>query len=211
VSSDPTGFLYPFLGAEETDLDSVLADVEASTVRKGQDVIALRRAIDFGAVTSCGLAIRGRLERGGRLIAFGNGGSSTDAQDVAGDCFARGWPAVALTNDAATITAVGNDVGYDKVFARQLIPLARTEDVALAISTSGSSPNVVAGLEEAHRRGLLTCAITGYDGGRLRQLDWLDHLFVAPSDYVPRLQEAHATIYHLLLEVIGESRRRPGT
>jgi D-sedoheptulose 7-phosphate isomerase len=121
-----------------------------------------------------------------------------------GDCLARGWPAIALTNDAATITAVGNDVGYDKVFARQLIPLARAEDVALAISTSGSSPNVIAGLEEAHRRHLLTCAITGYDGGRLRELPWLDHLFVAPSDYIPRLQEAHATVYHLLLEAIGD-------
>jgi D-sedoheptulose 7-phosphate isomerase len=204
VKSDPTGFLYPFLGAEEKDLDAVLADVEASTLRKGQDVIELRRSIDVDAVVECGVAIRERLERGGRLIAFGNGGSSTDAQDVAGDCLARGWPAVALTNDVATITAVGNDVGYDKVFARQLIPLARAEDVALAISTSGSSRNVIAGLEEAHRRQMLTCAITGYDGGRLRELPWLDHLFIVPSDYIPRLQEAHATIYHLLLDVIGD-------
>lgn len=204
MKSDPTGFLYPFLGAEEKDLDAVLADVEASTLRKGQDVIELRRSIDVDAVVECGVAIRERLERGGRLIAFGNGGSSTDAQDVAGDCLARGWPAVALTNDAATITAVGNDVGYDKVFARQLIPLARAEDVALAISTSGSSLNVIAGLEEAHRRQMLTCAITGYDGGRLRELPWLDHLFIVPSDYIPRLQEAHATIYHLLLDVIGD-------
>ncbi len=204
MSTDPTGFLYPFLGAEEKGLDVVLADVSASTHRKGQDVIELRRAIDVDAVLDCGLAIRERLERGGRLIAFGNGGSSTDAQDVVGDCLARGWPAVALTNDAATITAVGNDVGYDKVFARQLIPLARAEDVALAISTSGSSPNIVAGLEEAHRRGMLTCGITGYDGGRLAELDWLDRLFVVRNDYIPRLQEAHATIYHLLLEVIGE-------
>lgn len=199
-----TDFLYPFLERRETDLPAVLADVEASTVRKGADAIALRRGIDVDAVIACGEAIRGRLERGGRLIAFGNGGSSTDAQDVTGDCLARGWPSVALTNDAATITAVGNDVGYDKVFARQLIPLARPGDVALAISTSGSSQNVVAGLEEAHRRGLLTCAVTGYDGGLLAELPWLDHVFVARSDYIPRLQEVHATIYHLLLEVIGE-------
>ena len=204
MKQDATDFLYPFLGAGEKDLASVLADVEASTVRKGADVGELRRGIDLDAVIACGAAIGERLERGGRLIAFGNGGSSTDAQDVAGDFLARGWPAVALTNDVATITAVGNDVGYDKVFARQLIPLARADDVALAISTSGSSPNVVAGLEEAHRRGMLTCAVTGYDGGRLCELPWLDHLFVAQSDYVPRLQEAHATIYHLLLEVVGE-------
>jgi D-sedoheptulose 7-phosphate isomerase len=102
------------------------------------------------------------------------------------------------------VTAVGNDVGFDKVFARQLIAVARPADVALAISTSGSSPNVVAGLEEAHRRGMLTVAITGYDGGRLAQLAWLDHLFVAESDYIPRLQEAHATIYHLLLGEVGK-------
>jgi D-sedoheptulose 7-phosphate isomerase len=167
-------------------------------------VTALRGTIDLGAVVRCGEAIRARLERGGRLVAFGNGGSSTDAQDVAADALARGWPAVALTNDPATVTAVGNDVGFDKVFARQLIPLARPDDVALAISTSGSSPNVLAGLEEAHRRELLTCAITGSDGGRLAELPWLDHLFVIPSDHVPRLQEAHATVYHLVLEVVGD-------
>jgi D-sedoheptulose 7-phosphate isomerase len=197
-------FLYPFLSDAEHDLDSVLRDVERSTLRKGRDVIELRRAIDLEAVIACSGAIRTRLERGGRLFAFGNGGSSTDAQDVAGDLLARGWPAVALTCDAATITAVGNDVGFDNVFVRQLIPLARAGDVALAISTSGSSPNVVAGLEEAHRRQMLTCGITGYDGGRLKELPWLDHLFVAASDYIPRLQEAHATIYHLLLEAIGD-------
>ena len=198
-----TEFLYPFLEREETDLRSVLADVERSMVQKGEDVIALRRAIDTDAIAACGRRLRTRLERGGRLISFGNGGSSTDAQDVALDFLASGWNAVALTNDAATVTAVGNDVGYENVFARQLIPLARAEDVALAISTSGSSPNVVAGLAEAHRRGLLTCAITGYNGGHLRELSWLDHLFVVENDYIPRLQEAHATIYHLLLDAVG--------
>ena len=201
---DPSGFLYPFLDSEESDLDAVLRDVESSTVRKGRDVIELRRGIDVEAVARCAVAVRKRLAGGGRLIAFGNGGSSTDAQDVAADALARGWPALALNNDVATITAVGNDVGYDNVFARQLIPLATAADVALAISTSGSSPNVLAGLEQAHRRGMLTCAITGYDGGRLAELDWLDHLFIARSDYIPRLQEAHATIYHLLLDAIGD-------
>jgi len=198
-----TEFLYPFLESRETDLATVLADVAASTVQKGQDVIQLRRGIDLGSISECARGIRRRLERGGRLLAFGNGGSSTDAQDIALDCLAQGWPALALTNDVATITAVGNDVGYENVFARQLIPLARSSDVALAISTSGSSPNIVAGLEESHRRDLLTVAITGYDGGRLRELSWLDHLFVVESDYVPRLQETHATIYHLLLQSIG--------
>jgi D-sedoheptulose 7-phosphate isomerase len=177
--------------------------VRASTIRKGQDVIALRRAIDVAEIGRCAAEVRERLSRGGRLLAFGNGGSSTDAQDVAFDLAALGWPALALTDDAATVTAVGNDVGFDNVFARQLIALARPHDVALAISTSGSSPNVIAGLEEARRRGLLTCALTGYDGGRLAELGWLDHLLIARSDYIPRLQEAHATMYHLLVEAVG--------
>ncbi len=183
----------------------MLADVRASTRQKGADTIALRRGIELEAVVACGTAIRARLERGGRLLAFGNGGSSTDAQDLAHDCRALGWPAFALVDDAATITAVGNDVGFENVFARQLIPLARSNDVAVAISTSGSSRNIVAGLKEAQRQLLLTCAIAGGDGGRLRELE-LDHLLVVDSDYVPRVQEAHATIYHLLLEVVG---RRP--
>jgi len=198
-----TDFLYPFLDESEADLATVLADVRASTIAKGAEAIALRREIDHGALIACGEAIRSRLERGGRLLVFGNGGSSTDAQDLAYDCRALGWPAVALVDDVATITAVANDVGFENVFARQLIPLARREDVAVAISTSGSSRNIVAGLEEAHRLLLLTCAIAGGDGGRLRELEWLDHLMVVASDYVPRVQEAHATIYHLLLEVVG--------
>jgi D-sedoheptulose 7-phosphate isomerase len=202
---DPSGFLYPFLAANERGLDAVLADVRASTVRKGQDATALRRAINLGEIERCAAAIEQRLSRGGRLIAFGNGGSATDAQDVACDLRSRGWPAVALNDDAATITAVGNDVGFENVFARQLIALARPHDIALAISTSGSSANVIAGLEEARRRELLTCALTGYDGGRLAELEWLDHLLIVRSDYIPRLQEAHATMYHLLIEAVGSA------
>lgn len=201
-----TGFLYPFLEREEVDLGTVLEDVEASTLRKAADVVELRRSIDLAAVAECGRAIRTRLECGGRLIAFGNGGSSTDAQDVVRDFLARGWPALALNDDVATVTAVANDVGFENIFARQLIPLARRSDVAVAISTSGSSPNVVRGIEEAHRRGLLTCAIVGGTGGRIASLDGLDHLFVVGTDYVPRLQEVHATIYHLLLDVVGPPR-----
>jgi len=202
-AQDPSGFLYPFLDGHEDDLDTVLADVRASTLRKGAEVTALRRALDGAAVAAAGTSIRARLRAGGRLIVFGDGGSSTDAQDLAADCLARGWPAIALTNDVATITAIANDVGFELSFARQLIALARPGDFALAISTSGSSENVVRGLQEAHGRGLATAALTGYDGGRLAELGLLDHLIVVPSQDIPRLQEAHATIYHLLLEMAG--------
>lgn len=205
-ADDPSGFLYPFLAREESDLASVLADVGASTVRKAADTRELRARIDLDAIEVCAGSVRQRLAAGGRLIAFGNGGSSTDAQDAAADFLAAGWPALALTNDVATVTAVANDVGFENVFARQLIALAGEADVVLGISTSGSSPNIAAGLAEAHRRGALTCAITGYDGGRLAELDWLDHLFIVGGDYIPRLQEAHATVYHLLLEATGSAR-----
>jgi D-sedoheptulose 7-phosphate isomerase len=201
---DPTGFLYPFLEREETDLDSVLADVEASTRRKAEDVIELRSVIDVDAVRRCAAEVNERLVHGGHLIAFGNGGSSTDAQDLATDALGRGWPAVALDNDVATVTAIGNDVGFDKAFSRQLIPLGRAHDVAVAISTSGNSDNLIVGLEEARRRHMLTTGIAGYDGGKMAALGWLDHLFVVPSDYIPRIQEAQATIYHLLLDAIGD-------
>jgi D-sedoheptulose 7-phosphate isomerase len=202
---EPTGFLYPFLERAEDDLDAVLADVRASTLRKGADVIALRRAIDLEALSACGAAVRSALAAGGRLLTFGNGGSATDAQDAAVDALALGRPAVALVDDVATVTAVGNDVGFENVFSRQLIALGRPGDIALAISTSGGSSNVVAALQEARRRGMLTVAITGYDGGPLRDAPFVDHLLAVGGDYIPRLQEAHATVYHLLLDLVGRA------
>ena len=201
---DPSAFLYPFLGRQEHDLETVLCDAAASTVGKAAAVSDLRDAISLEAIRACAHAVRERLNRGGRLLAFGNGGSATDADDIAFDAGVRGWPAVALTADVATITAVSNDVGFDKAFARQLIALGRRDDVAFAISTSGSSANVLHGLEEARRRGMLTCALTGYDGGLLAEGELVDHLFVVGGDHIPRLQEAHATIYHLLLDAIGD-------
>jgi D-sedoheptulose 7-phosphate isomerase len=165
--------------------------------------MALRRAIDLAALTACADAIREALLAGGRLLCIGNGGSATDAQDLAADALERGWPAVALVNDPSTITAVGNDVGFENVFSRQLIPLARPGDVVVAISTSGSSPDILAGLRQGAASGAMSCAIVGYAGGRTAELDRLDHVIAIPGDYVPRIQEAHATVYHLLIDLIG--------
>jgi len=200
---EATAFLYPFLDASEDDLANVLAEIQASTIAKGGDTVALRGALDLDALGRCASDVRERLAAGGRLLAFGNGGSATDAQDLAHDARSGGWPAVALTDDPATVTAVANDVGFENVFARQLIALGEPGDVALAISTSGSSPSVVAGLAEAIRRGLLTVALLGYDGGRAAALPGLDHVVVVAGDHVPRLQEAQATAYHLILEAVG--------
>ncbi len=204
AADDETDFLYPFqAGGAGADLNTVLADVEASSRKKSEETIALRSAIETAAVEACGLELRARLERGGRLIAFGNGGSATDAQDLAAGALTAGWPAIALGNDAATVTAVANDVGVEQVFARQLIALGGRGDVAVGISTSGGSANVIAGLEQARAAGMATVALGGYDGGRFAELDWLDHLFVVSSSHIPRIQEAQATIYHLLLDAIG--------
>ncbi|MFA9400853.1 MAG: SIS domain-containing protein [Acidobacteriota bacterium] len=204
VDAEPTGFLYPFLGGGpdrgEPDLENVLAELESSTVRKAEEVIALRARIDLEAIARCGAEIRGRLDAGGRLIAFGNGGSATDAQDLAADALAHGWPAIALGNDPATVTAVANDVGFDQAFARQLAALARPGDVAVAISTSGGSANLITAMDLATGIGALTVAIAGHDGGRLAEVEGLDHLFVVPSEYIPRIQEAQATICHLLVD-----------
>jgi D-sedoheptulose 7-phosphate isomerase len=210
VESDPTDFLYPFQGSGATDLDGVLFDVRTSTLEKAGEVTALRSATDTGAIARCADRLRQRLDAGARLLAFGNGGSATDAQDIATDALARGWPAIALNNDAATVTAVANDVGVEQIFARQLIALGRPGDIAIGVSTSGGSVNVIAAVKEAHRRGMTSVALAGYDGGRLAGLDALDHLFVVPSDHIPRIQEAQATIYHLLLDAIGDRGGPPG-
>jgi D-sedoheptulose 7-phosphate isomerase len=203
---DATSFLYPFLEEEERDLDAVLDDVRTSTRRKGEDVTALRAGIDVDAIAGAADPIRSALDAGGRLLTFGNGGSATDAQDLAADALRAGRPAIALVNDAATITAVANDVGFENVFARQVIALGRPHDVAIGISTSGSSPDIVAALQEAQRRRMLTVAVTGYDGGRIAETGCADHHVTVAGDYIPRLQEAHATIYHLLLDAIGAPR-----
>jgi len=203
--------LYPFLlhraGATEAD---VLAQVRASTLQKCADVAALRRAVlarHADDLVRCAEAMARAFERGATLLAFGNGGSATDAQDAATDFLAppspgaRPLPAVALANDVGTVTGVGNDVGFENVFARQLMAFGRPGDIALGISTSGTSANVVAALGWAGRNGLLTVGWAGYDGGTMAAMG-LDHLFVVPSTYVPRIQEAHATIHHTLWALV---------
>jgi D-sedoheptulose 7-phosphate isomerase len=147
-----------------------------------------------------------RFVRGGRLYAMGNGGSATDAQHVAVEFFhpiiekRRPLPALALTADQALVTAISNDRDFAKVFADQLRVLGRPDDMALLISTSGQSPNLVQGLEAARERGLLTIAFTGKDGGRLAEL--ADHCFVVPSFSIHRIQETHIALYHIVWDLV---------
>jgi D-sedoheptulose 7-phosphate isomerase len=147
-----------------------------------------------------------RFADGGRLLAFGNGGSSTDSQDMAALFLApaggtRPLPAFGLTNDVAVLTALSNDVGFDVVFSRQIAAFGRSADIAVGLSTSGNSDNLLRAFDEAARLGLLTVGIAGYDGGKMGELDSIDHLFVVPSPSVHRIQEAQTTLYHLLWEL----------
>ena len=116
---------------------------------------------------------------------------------------ARGWPAIDLSEDPAILTAITNDVGTDAIFLRQVIAYGIPGDMLLAFSTSGDSGNVIAALEQARRRGLVTIAIVGYDGGRIAAQRWADHVIVVRSEHIPRIQEAQATAYHALRELVG--------
>ncbi|HEX3789631.1 MAG TPA: SIS domain-containing protein [Pseudonocardiaceae bacterium] len=201
--------LYPFLYARTSDLDAVVEQVRRSTVDKAREIIELRAAVlaqDGTKLLDCAAAMAERFAAGARLLAFGNGGSSTDAQDLvslflspAGD--ARPLPAFSLTNDIAVITALSNDIGFDVVFSRQIGAFGRATDIAVGLSTSGNSDNLVRGFDEAGRRGLLTVGIAGYDGGKMAELDSIDYLFVVPSPSVHRIQEAQTTLYHALWEL----------
>ncbi|MCR6489720.1 SIS domain-containing protein [Amycolatopsis sp. OK19-0408] len=201
--------LYPFLYSGESDLDAVLRQVEQSTVDKVREIVALRGdvlAADRDRLFTCAQDLAHAFRGGGRLLAFGNGGSSTDAQDLAslflspaGD--AKPLPAFGLTNDIAVVTALSNDIGFDVVFARQIGAFGRPGDIAVGLSTSGNSANLLRAFDEAARRGLVTVGIAGYDGGKMAELDSIDHLFVVPSPSVHRIQEAQTTLYHALWEL----------
>jgi D-sedoheptulose 7-phosphate isomerase len=201
-----SSFLYPFLGTGEQSLDEVVEEVQHSMLQKVQEVNRLRAAAaesEAAALSATADDIVERLERGGKLIAFGNGGSATDANDLVSDCVdpPPGYgtvPAVSLSAEPANITAIANDIGTEAIFARQLIAHARPEDVAIGISTSGGSANIISALAEARKRRLLTVGIVGYDGGRIVGERLADHAVVVRSDYIPRIQEVQASIYHTL-------------
>jgi D-sedoheptulose 7-phosphate isomerase len=201
--------LYPFLYSGTSDLSAVLEQVRASTIAKTEEIIGLRRAVcerDAARLARCAQAAAARFAAGGRLFAFGNGGSATDAQQLATLFLnpgpgARPLPAFGLANDTSVVTALCNDVGVDVVFARQIAAFGGKHDIAVGLSTSGNSDNLVRAFDEASRRGLLTIGLAGYEGGKMAELDSIDYLFVAPSASVHRIQEAQTTIYQVLWEL----------
>jgi D-sedoheptulose 7-phosphate isomerase len=207
-----SSFLYPFLDEREDDLEAVVADVRASVLMKAGEVAALRaQTLGDGrdALRAAAAALREAFAGGGRLLALGNGGSATDATDVVADFRSppagTGWarrPALDLTEDTAILTAVANDVGVEAIFSRQVIAHGRMGDVLLALSTSGGSANVIHALAEARRRGLVTVAFVGYDGGPILAEGLADHVLVSRSEHIPRIQEAQASAYHVLRELV---------
>jgi D-sedoheptulose 7-phosphate isomerase len=201
-----SAFLYPFLAQGMQELDQVERDVQRSMRQKMQEVNRLRASAaetEAHAIVATARAMSERLRQGGKLILFGNGGSATDANDLAIDCLApppglTPVSAISLAAEPAIITALANDIGVEAIFTRQLIAHAQPQDVALAISTSGGSANVIAALVEARRLGLLTVGLLGYNGGRIAGEGLADHSIVVRSDYIPRIQEVQASIYHVL-------------
>jgi D-sedoheptulose 7-phosphate isomerase len=205
-----SSFLYPFLSEGEHDLDAVVDDVRRSILLKAEEVGNLREQTltdNRDTLLEAAAALRARFDAGAKLLAFGNGGSATDAMDAVADFRAapQGWPArpaIDLTEDASILTAIANDIGVEEIFQRQVIAYGRGGDAALALSTSGNSLNIVEALAEARKRDLLTIAFVGYDGGRVAENGLADHVVVTRSQNIPRIQEAQASGYHVLRELV---------
>jgi D-sedoheptulose 7-phosphate isomerase len=157
-------------------------------------------------VLDAAAAIIGAFRRGGTLLLFGNGGSASDAQHVAAEFVGRfqreraALPAIALTTDTSVLTSVANDYAFDRVFVRQIEALGRAGDVAVGISTSGGSPNVLVALEAARAKGLTTIALTGTDGGAVGRAAAI-HINV-PAESIARVQEVHRTLLHIICDLV---------
>jgi D-sedoheptulose 7-phosphate isomerase len=163
---------------------------------------------EAGQIAEAATAVLERLKVGGKLIAFGNGGSASDAQHIVAELIGRyridrrPFPALALATNCSSLTAIGNDYGFEDIFARQVEALAEPRDVVLAISTSGNSPNVLRGIEAARHAESLTIGLSGGTGGEMRNL--VDLCICVPSDSTPRIQEAHILIGHIICGIVED-------
>jgi D-sedoheptulose 7-phosphate isomerase len=181
------------------------ASAKAASVLREAAAAHERMAANVGPVVKVAGAIAAALKQGRVVLVFGNGGSAADAQHFAAELVGRyererrSWPAIALTTDTSALTAIGNDYGFDRVFARQVEALGTAGDVAIGITTSGNSPNVLRALETANERGLTTVALTGR-GGEAEKIA-AHHIAVA-EDRTARVQEVHATLLHVICELV---------
>ena len=162
-----------------------------------------------GEIHAVAEAMSSALRNGHKLLFCGNGGSAADAQHLAAELVGRfmrerrAWPALALNANSSSLTSIGNDYGFDSVFARQVQGLGAAGDVLVAISTSGNSRNVSAAVRVARERGLHTVGLSGRDGGELREM--CDRCIVIPSDSTPRIQEMHITVGHILCGLVEDA------
>jgi D-sedoheptulose 7-phosphate isomerase len=190
------------------------AELARQRLRESQEV---KRALEAEVprIVEVAEALLAALRAGGKALLFGNGGSAADAQHLAAELVGRfaidraPLAAIALTVDTSALTAISNDYGFDEVFARQVLALGSPRDVAVALSTSGRSPNVIRGAQAARDKGLVTVALTGQDGGTLKE--HVDYCVCVPSTVTSRIQECHILIGHILCEILeGEvAGRRP--
>ncbi|OGV76316.1 MAG: phosphoheptose isomerase [Methylotenera sp. RIFCSPLOWO2_02_FULL_45_14] len=160
----------------------------------------------FPLISDIGIAMQNTIKNGGKILLMGNGGSAADSQHIAAEIVGRfkkerkGLPAIALTTDTSILTSVGNDYGYDYIFARQIEALCRPEDLVIGLTTSGNSANVVSAIEAAKTIGATTVGLTGGSGGKLNAL--CDYNIVIPSNVTARIQEAHIFVGHSLCEIL---------
>jgi len=189
---------------ETTDFERRVSSLIEASIAMKQSMLSNRELISTAAKVSAILVQA--LKRGNKLLIFGNGGSAADAQHIAAEFVGRfafdrpALPALALSVNGSCVTAIGNDYGFDLIFSRQLEALARRGDVAIGISTSGNSPNVVKAMSTARKMELHTVALTGAAGGGLKGI--VDHCLCVPSSETPRIQEGHTLIGHIISELV---------
>ena len=184
----------------------VSASIRASIAVKE---LLIRNAEVVSVIAKVSELLVDTVDKGNKVLLFGNGGSAADAQHIAAEFVGRfafnrpALPALALSVNPSCVTAIGNDYGFDVVFSRQIEALARPGDLAIGISTSGNSPNVLHGLTTARKMGLGTVAMAGCTGGKVK--DAVDHCICAPSNETPRIQECHILIGHIISELVEET------
>ena len=203
--------LYPFLHGKAQDPEKLEAALLHSVAEKARESRETNERFFGGqapTLVAMAKAVAGIYRQNGRLFSMGNGGSSCDASHVAVEFvhpITAGRPALAATNlvaDLAMISAVGNDLGFDHVFVRQIIAQGRAGDGLIGISTSGNSSNLIYAFAKAKEMGLVTIGLAGGDGGRMKSAGVVDHCLVVPTSSIHRTQECHVTAYHILWDLV---------
>jgi D-sedoheptulose 7-phosphate isomerase len=212
---------YPFLHEDDKKPQELMEELCFSLLEKARESVEIKAQFfedNKDAILAASLAVARAFHNGRKMLVCGNGGSATDAQHVAVEFMhpitvgRKALPAICLTNDIATVTAVANDVGFDDVFSRQIIALGREGDVLLAISTSGNSNNLIHAFETARRLNLVTIGLTGDDGGKMAEMSrrgLLGFCLTVPTSSIHRIQETHVALYHILWDMVHTLLQHP--